>query len=288
MSLKSFFAGWFGKTHGHVAHKAAVESPVLPASGREAILSHYSRYRTEAFDYATARDYCDSADWLSPLMLFNGDLKDVQRPWMLKAVLATTPPGSRLIEIGGGEPRVAAALTELGYHVTLVDPYDGAGNGPTEYEHYVRRYPNVRLLKDRFSADLPFEPESCAAIFSISVLEHLPADEVANVFAGIRKFLRPGGYSIHCIDSVVEGRDADFHYRHLKLILGQQAKLTTPDQEPDAGIYDRLLAQLGDDLETFYLSAQGHHLWRGNASYKDVPFQKIVSIQTCSQQSQGN
>jgi hypothetical protein len=46
-----------------------------------------------------------------------------------------------------------------------------------------------------------------------------------------------------------------------------------------------LLIQLKDDLETFYLSATGHHLWRGGKLYEDFPFRKVVSIQTCEQSS---
>ncbi|MEP7340311.1 MAG: class I SAM-dependent methyltransferase [Acidobacteriota bacterium] len=303
MSRKSFFASLLKRAAAKLDPGAAIAAPtaiapaiVLPDAGREAIRLRYSGYQTAPFDYATVRDFCDSFDHLSPLLLFNGDLKDVQRPWTVKAVLATTPPGSRLIEIGGGEPRAATALAELGYHVTVVDPYDGAGNGPTEYERYVKQYPGVQIIKDRFGVDLPLEPASCGAIFSISVLEHLPASEVANVFAGIRKFLRPGGHSIHCIDSVIGGNDTEYHYHQLKLILHEQSKLIRPEQTPDEmlpdemlpdemlpdeTLYDRLLAQLGGDLETFYLSAEGHNLWRGGTSYDDFPFRKVVSIQTC-------
>ena len=38
---------------------------------------------------------------------------------------AVAPP-ARLLEIGGGEPIVSGLLNELGYDVTLVDPYDGS------------------------------------------------------------------------------------------------------------------------------------------------------------------
>ena len=64
----------------------------------------------------------------------NGDLKDVQRPWVLKAIVGAVPPGSRLLEIGAGEPLVAELLARLGYDVTVVDPYDGRDRGPTDLE----------------------------------------------------------------------------------------------------------------------------------------------------------
>jgi hypothetical protein len=257
--------------------------PVTVLSGldKEAIRLRYRGFKTAPAGYATVRDFCDSADRLHPLMMFNGDLKDVQRPWTVKAVIAATPPGSRLMEVGGGEPRVAAALAELGYQVTLIDPYDGAGNGPTEYEQYVTLFPNVRIIRERFSPRLPLDPSSFEAVYSISVLEHLPPAELAEVFAAMEKFLVRGGHSIHCADSVIAGNDTEFHYRQLKLILRQQALLAAPDLAPDDEVYDRLLARLASDLETFYLPAQGHHLWRGGAAYDDFPFRKVVSIQSC-------
>ena len=70
-------------------------------------------------------------------------------------------------------------------------------------------------------------------------------------------------------------------YQQLKLILCEQALLAAPAAAPDEEMYDRLLQQLSEDLETFYLSAQGHHLWRGGMAYDDFPFRKTVSIQTC-------
>ena len=84
------------------------------------------------------RDFCDSFDHLHPIATANGDLKDNQRPWALKAILSVIPPGSRVLEIGAGEPFIADILDRLGYEVWIVDPYDGTGNGPREYERFRR------------------------------------------------------------------------------------------------------------------------------------------------------
>lgn len=254
---------------------------VLSGLDKDAILSRYTNASLPVLSYATVRDFCDSADHLHKLMLFNGDLKDVQRPWALKAILASVPAGSKIIEIGAGEPLVASALAELGYDVTVVDPYEGAGNGPVEYEHYVRKFKNVSIIKDVFGANLPFEPASFDAVYSISVIEHIPPENLPNLFAAIKMFLRPGGYSIHCADSVIEGNDTEFHHNQLKIILREQSKLMNSSVEPDESSYDRLLVQLRDDLETFYLSALGHHVWRGGISYDLFPFRKVISVQSC-------
>lgn len=236
------------------------------------------------FNYATVRDFCDSVDHLPQICYLNGDLKNVQRPWTVKAILANVPVGSKLLEIGGGQPMVASLLTELGYHVTLVDPYEGAGNGPTEYEAYVRHYPLVELVKSQFDANLQGYPDaSFDCIYSISVLEHVPLPALAEVYAGIKKFLRPGGCSLHCVDLVTQGDATEFHTEVWKEVVYRQTQLKDPNvsrNETDAECF-RLLAQAKDDLETFYLSATGHNLWRGSVSYDSFPFRKVISAQTC-------
>jgi SAM-dependent methyltransferase len=248
-----------------------------PAS-RAALLQRYQGAPLADRGYATVRDFCDSVDHLRPLCQMNGDLKDVQRPWTVKAVLSAVPAGSRVLEIGGGIPLAAGALAELGYDVTLVDPYDGAGNGPVEYEHYVAMFPNVRIVRSLFTPDLTgFEPGAFDAICSVSVLEHVHGQHLLDIFAGIRRFLRPGGASIHCVDSVVQGEGTEFHTRQLETILAEQRRLagaTGPS-------YAEIVARLCEDLETFYLSAHGHQLWRGGTPYDQFPFRKVVSIQSC-------
>ena len=96
----------------------------------DSLVEHFRQFTIPNLSYATVREFCDGADHLPQICHFNGDLKDAQRPWMIKAIVATIPPGGKLIEIGGGVPLVAGALAELGYQVTLVDPYEGGGNGP--------------------------------------------------------------------------------------------------------------------------------------------------------------
>ncbi len=242
------------------------------------------RYK-RSLDYATVRDFCDSVDHLPQVCFLNGDLKNVQRAWTVKAILSNVPIGSRLLEIGGGVPLVAGLLSELGYDVTLIDPYEGSGNGPTsEYQQYVTQFPHVKIVKDLFGSHIDyFEHKSFDAVYSISVIEHIPLAGISDVFEAILTFVKPGGASIHCIDDVVQGNGTEGHAEMVKHVLLNQKRLAKPayaDEQIESD-FSNLMQALFEDLETFYLSPLGHNLWRGQMSYDEFPFRKVVSIQTC-------
>ena len=232
----------------------------------------------EGNSYATVRDFCESVDELPQITALDGDLKNVQRPWAAKALLANVPPPARLLEIGGGEPIVSGFLSELGYDVTLVDPYDGFGNGPTDYQRYVEQFPHVKIVREYFRPGLPgLAPHSFDAIFSISVLEHIPPDSLPACFDAIAEFLSPAGVSIHCFDFILQGHGDAHDLGNAQRILAEQRRVTgSPDELP----FDQLLQRLRADVETFFLSPQGHHHWRGGQAYPAFPFRKVVSLQT--------
>jgi 2-polyprenyl-3-methyl-5-hydroxy-6-metoxy-1,4-benzoquinol methylase len=258
---------------------------LLESESKQFLIERYGKPTSpKAMSYATARDFCDSADYLPQLCQSNGDLKNVQRPWIVKEILSQVPLGGKLLEVGGGIPAVAGFLIELGYEVTIVDPYEGAGNGPIEYEKYRQQYPDVKIIRALFEPNIQgINPASFDCIFSISVLEHIFGEALQDVFRGIRKFLRPQGKSIHCVDHVLRGAGAEKHEENLKVILLNQLVLQNPayavgDFEDE---YKRMIGRLKYDLETYYLSAEGHNFWRGGAAYDVFPFRKVVSIETC-------
>src|SRR5258708_5784524 len=239
-------------------------------------------YSAPELGYGTVRDYCDSCDHLPYLSNYQGDLKDFQRPWTVKAILGTCLPGSSLLEFGAGEPIVGQMLSELGYLVTVVDPYDGSGNGPTEYDQFRRLYTGVKIYREHFTAASDLAKKSFDCIYSVSVLEHLREPALSAAFEGVRAFLRRHGVSVHCIDHVTAGRDSEFHrtnlieiLRHLSM-LGQEA-----DRDPVAQL-NQLERAINQDLDTYYLSASGHNLWRGRTPYDEFPYRRVVSILSSS------
>jgi len=236
------------------------------------LAERYSGFVPPALSYGTVRDFCDSMDHLRDLASCSGDLKDEQRPWMVKAILGSLPRGSRLLEIGAGHPYVASLLTRLGYDVTIVDPYDGSGNGPQEYEYFSSSCPAIRFVREVFHAETRgLEATGYDAIYSISVLEHVPMDALPGLCSGIKRFLAPTGRTIHAIDHVLEGVNDGYHTEHLGLLF-EHLGLSR------ARLAEVLEAARGD-LETYFLSAEAHNRWRGTIPYEQFPMRRVISVQ---------
>ncbi len=249
---------------------------------KETLLTRYHQtFTIPSLSYGTVRDYCDSCDHLTLLSSAQNDLKDLQRPWTIKAALGLLSPGATLLEIGAGQPLVAATLAELGYNVTVIDPYDGSGGGPTNFDEYVRSYPKLRIIRDQFRIALPqLVDQTFDGIYSVSVLEHIPEPSLGELFQAISHHLRGNGWSFHSVDCVIEGAQALYHCQQCQRIAGYQNKLARISARQQL---DELIQQAHADLETCYLSAAGHNLWRGRLSYDEFPFRKVISVQFAAQ-----
>jgi len=227
-------------------------------------------FEVPPISYGTVRDYADSRATLPRLAGASSDMKDLQRSWMLKAIIGNVEPGGRVVEIGAGEPLVAGVLSRIGYDVTVVDPYDGSGNGPLEYRAFRRAYPELEFVRDRFPPRDRL-PGPVAAVYSISVLEHVPLDAIGAVVSSARELVAPaGGCCIHAVDHVVRGWGGREHRERLDRIVAESGL--------DQGSLDEALARLERDPDAYFVSAEAHEWWRGQLPYEEYPMRRIASL----------
>jgi SAM-dependent methyltransferase len=151
------------------------------------------------------------------------DLKVYQDLLVYTFIIQNLPPGARLLEIGGGNSRIIAALKSR-YEFWNLDKLEGKGYGPTTLED-TQGYRLVRDYIGVFNSGLPNGYFDC--VYSISTLEHLLPQEVAyaNVLKDINRLLKPGGWSIHCIDQLLgetgflrSNGIIDYFYAHQGLV----------------------------------------------------------------------
>jgi SAM-dependent methyltransferase len=233
------------------------------------IADRYSTFPVEPLGYGTVRDLADSTANLAGLAGANFDMKDMQRCWMLKAIVGNVPRSGRVLEIGAGEPLVAGVLSRLGYRVTVVDPYDGSGNGPIEYERFSAAYSDLEFVRDQFPPAAGLD-EGFDAIYSISVLEHVPLEAIEPLFAAIGEHLSEGGLSVHAVDHVLAGWGAESHLEKLRLMVAATGL--------DPAALEAALERLGEDPDTYFVSAEAHNRWRGDLEYDQYPMRRISSV----------
>ena len=244
-----------------------------PSIQLAAAARRYANFKPAPLSYATVADYVDSLEHLPDLATTNRDLKDVQRTWVFKAILGRLPSGSRLLEIGGGDPWVAERLAKLGYEVWIVDPYDGRDNGPDNFRELQRRFPYVHFVRSLFPPEDGVITGKFDCVYSISVLEHIGVEALSAVAAGICDYSKPSAVTIHAVDHVLLGFGEEEHYQTL-LVLAQEFGSEQRD-------LDDLLTKLDRDPETYFLSADAHNMWRGRTPYKLFPMRRCPSIQFC-------
>lgn len=129
------------------------------------------------------------------------DLKVYQDALIYTFILDNIPEGSRLLEIGGGESRIINELKGK-YEIWNLDKLEGVGFGPKELI-IANGFQLVQDYIGNFSPSLP--NSSFDLVFSVSTIEHIPKDRetIENAIADIMRLLKPGGFSLHCIDALL-------------------------------------------------------------------------------------
>jgi SAM-dependent methyltransferase len=168
-------------------------------------------------------------------------------PWAFHAI--PLHPGMRAVELGGALSGLQFVLAKAGVRVVNVDPFVDYGvAGEYAGVDPLRR---IRQLNRSFGTDvevrrcgLPdaaIDADSLDALYCVSTLEHLGADDVAATLAQARRALRPGGHLVATVDLFLDlepftsehrntwGTNIDIRHlvadSGLKLVAGEPAEL---------------------------------------------------------------
>jgi len=110
------------------------------------------------------------------------------------------PPGSRILDVGGGLSRILKYFART-HDCWNIDKLEGIGNGPKD----IGSVP-YHLIRDYMGNFNPWLPDNhFDFVFSLSALEHVPEDNPAlfdRIIDDINRVLKPGGYSLHLFDVI--------------------------------------------------------------------------------------
>lgn len=148
--------------------------------------------------FVTKKEYWECEDAKLPKRLpaapFAWHIKNIQDAvalsWLIKC------KGERIAEIGGGDSRLLEFL-KSNNEVYNVDNFQGLGNGPTEQKKH-DGITIIPALMGQFHEDL--KEASMDTVFSISVVEHVPGNQLDAFHQDCLRILKPGGRLIHLID----------------------------------------------------------------------------------------
>jgi FkbM family methyltransferase len=166
-----------------------------------------NKYNFQDFTYSKKRHFQLFEDFgiLGDTDINSCNLKVYQDLLVYNFIIANFPKGSKLLEIAGDNSNIIKALMS-DYECWNVGKFEEAGNDPSPTGN-AQGYNLVVDYIGNFSSELP--SNYFDFVFSISVLAHIPEDEkkLKSICGDINRVLRPGGLSLHCVDSLLRKND---------------------------------------------------------------------------------
>ncbi len=119
--------------------------------------------------------------------------------------VAMLVPGARILDVGSGSGRDAAALVAAGFDVTMVDGSAGL------LREAQRLHPELsgRTHCVALPGTLPFGDDSFDAVTAWAILMHLERDELPATFAEIARVCRPEGVFAYSVNTQRSGLDEE-------------------------------------------------------------------------------
>src|SRR4051794_23281077 len=154
----------------------------------------------EEISFATVREFHQFAEKYPDVTKLNEDLKSFQRPWCVDRLLRHLPHGGRVLEIGADKCDLVPFLRSKGFDVWVIDVYDKFGGGTGTYDTICQKFPDLKITRGFIHEDRSLPDGFFDAVYSCSVIEHIPLEFSEPTARQIERILKPGGASIHAID----------------------------------------------------------------------------------------
>lgn len=120
----------------------------------------------------------------------------------VRAMLGFLAPGSKVYEIASAKGYFLKTAAQF-YDVEGIDISEYAvANAPTDIRH------SLHLGN---ATSLPWGPSEADAICSWEFLEHVPEDELEQVYSEMERVVKPGGFFIHRIGCLESEKDRSNH-----------------------------------------------------------------------------
>ena len=159
----------------------------------------FTYLKSEHFTWFVKHDY-DKVLFGRKVNPDNSPLKRFTDLIVFTFILQYIPPGSRILEVGGGNSRVLAFFKDR-YECWNIDKMEGIGSGPRKK---TPEQEGIRLIRDYAGNFHEALPENYFEfVFSISALEHVPQEDPAlfdRIIDDMQRVQKPGSFSLHCLD----------------------------------------------------------------------------------------
>ncbi len=167
------------------------------------------------FDFIRKKDVWDACDkgYLDELKSKNisYQLKNAQDLAIYR--LIRDLQGLEIAEIGGGNSRILECVTKNN-RCTNIEKFEGRDLGPVG-EIKLKDITNI----DAYIGDFDPRISDCSfdLIFSISVVEHVETERLADFYRDSLRILKPGGKFLHAIDIYIQDTPTNYNIERYKI-----------------------------------------------------------------------
>jgi 2-polyprenyl-3-methyl-5-hydroxy-6-metoxy-1,4-benzoquinol methylase len=138
----------------------------------------------------------------------NSLTRTFEYPWSFYAT--TLRPGMRSVDLGAGASGFQFVLAQSGVEVVSVDPLENPSGdvnwvfSQDEFQRLNRAFGGrVRFVKD-YLERAHLAEGGYDRVFAISVLEHVPEENVSSIMREVCRILKPGGFFVGTIDLFID------------------------------------------------------------------------------------